>query len=171
MIRPTSGNRILKLFPHDENGRRPNVETFRKWMHEKGWIERADALDSEASLVLEKDAVEKRVATLRRIAEYGEKLAAKGMDFIENNPEAFVDNVSAAVRAVVSGSEMIFKYAGAADKLAAINAMSDKQLEREILRQLGQDSSENENNENDETIETTAEDITEETPDAEDNDA
>jgi hypothetical protein len=108
-------------------------------MVDNDWYSRADDLDAQASLVLEREAVEKRVETLRKLAEYGEKLAAAGMSYIEKNSQPFADNVASAVRAIVSGSEMIFKYAGAADRLAAINQMSDKQIEREILALLGKE--------------------------------
>jgi hypothetical protein len=108
-------------------------------MVDSDWYSRADDLDAQASLVLEREAVEKRVETLRKLAEYGEKLAAAGMSYIEKNSQPFADNVASAVRAIVSGSEMIFKYAGAADRLAAINQMSDKQIEREILALLGKE--------------------------------
>jgi hypothetical protein len=138
-VKQSNTAKILRLLPEAPDGRKPNLTTVKRWMVDNDWYSRADDLDAQASLVLEREAVEKRVETLRKLAEYGEKLAAAGMSYIEKNPQPFADNVASAVRAIVSGSEMIFKYAGAADRLAAINQMSDKQIEREILALLGKE--------------------------------
>lgn len=135
------------------NGHKPTVQTIMKWSKKYGWRERADVLDAQVSLKFEAELVNERVRTLKRLAKGAETLLQKGLDYIENNPAPFADNASAAVRAIVSGSEMVFKYSGAADKLTAIQQMSDRQLEREIRKMLGAST-----NEDEDTVTTTLED-------------
>ncbi len=154
---PTFGTRIIKVLPETEDGRKPNIITVRSWMEKYGWIERADALNAEASIQMDKQVVEKRIATLKSLAEAGETLLKKGLEYL-NSANPFSENPSAAVRAIIAGAEMRFKYEGGADRLTEIMKMSDKQLEAEARRLLGKESSEL-NNENEETIDATLDDI------------
>lgn len=152
--KPTiSGRRLLKFIPPTKDGRKPSASNLEYWSRNYGWIERAEALNAQVSARLENEVIEERVITLRELAEQGKKLAKAGLDFILNSDDPFKDNPSAAVRAIVSGSEMRFKYAGQADMLAAISQMNDKQIEREILMLLGKESGD------ENTIEVSAEDV------------
>jgi hypothetical protein len=158
--------RVMQSIPLIE-GRKPNIVTVGRWAVKYGWRERADILDAQVSIKLEKEVVEERVKILRKLAKAGESLLDKGLDYIEKNSTPFADNPSAAVRAVVAGAQMIAQYAGAADRLSAIGGMSDKQLEREILIMLGTEKNEDEN-----TVDAIAEDVLSEDDDttADDND-
>lgn len=154
------GAHIIKILPPAPDGRKPNIVTVSRWMERYGWRERADALDAQVSLQLDKGAIEERIKTLKALAESGKTLMDKGLDALKVE-KPFSDNPSAAVRAIIAGAEMQFKYAGAADRLAAIALMSDRQIETEILRLLGKESGEP-TNENEDTIDGTLEDIPEE---------
>lgn len=127
----------MKFIPPAPDGRIPTFMTIRNWMERFGWRQRADALDAEVSIRLDREAIENRISILRQLAETGETLMNKGVNYILTEDNPFKDNPSAAVRAIVAGSEMQFKYAAQADKLAAIAQMSDKQIESEIMRLLG----------------------------------
>lgn len=166
---PTFGTRIIKVLPETEDGRKPNILTVRGWMDKYGWIERADALKAEASIQMDKQVVEKRVETLRNLAEAGKTLLEKGLAFL-NSGDPFSENPSAAVRAIIAGAEMRFKYDGAADRLSEIMKMSDKQLEAEARRLLGKESDSEPNNENEDTIDVTLDDIPSDDDSTEDND-
>jgi hypothetical protein len=154
--------RVMKSIPSIE-GRKPNIVTVGRWAVKYGWRERADILDAQVSIKLDKEVVEERVKILRKLAKAGESLLDKGLNYIEKNSTPFADNPSAAVRAVVAGAQMIAQYAGAADRLSAIGGMTDKQLEREILSLLG-----TEKNEDDNTIDVPAEDVLSEDDDSTD---
>jgi hypothetical protein len=145
------------------DGRKPNIVTVGRWAVKYGWRERADVLDAQVSIRLEKEVVQERVQILRKLAKAGESLLDKGLDYIEKNSSPFADNPSAAVRAVVAGAQMIAQYAGAADRLSAIGGMTDKQLEREILNLLGTEKNEDEN-----TVDAIAEDVLSEDDDSTD---
>lgn len=138
------GAHIRKVLPPSPDGRTPNIQTVLDWMDKYDWRSRADALDAEVSRQLEKQAIQDRIKTLQTLAQNGKTLKDKGLDYLNKGDNPFADNPGAAVRAVIAGAEMEFKYAGAADRLAAISQMSDKQIEREILHLLGKESNENE---------------------------
>lgn len=103
-------------------------------MQTEGWIERADALDAEVSAKIDTEVIEARVTQLREMAELGKKLMNEGYEHIKANG---FDSAAAAVRAVGLGGDMYFKYAAAADYIAKIGTMSNKQLETEIRKMLG----------------------------------
>lgn len=163
------GAHIVKALPPDENGRKPGINTIRRWMDNYGWRQRADALDAQVSVKLDKEVINERVKTLRTLAQNGKALKEKGLKFIEDTQDPFAGNPSAAVRAIVSGAEMEFRYAGQAAILENIADMTNKQLENEILKLLGKEASEQQNE--DETIDSTPEDIPGENEDSEDDDS
>ena len=143
----------MKFMPPSPDGRQPSIITIRQWMEKYGWRERAEALDVEVSIRLDKEAIENRISVLKELAKTGETLMNKGLNYILTQENPFADNPSAAVRAIISGAEMQFKYAGAADRLAIISQMSDKQIEGEILKLLGKP------NENENVVDAELEDI------------
>src|SRR5688572_2796874 len=136
---------VLRHLPVSPDGRKPTMETVRKWMRGgegwENWHEHADRLDAELSIKLDKEAIEERARVLKQLAADGQRLKEKGMEYL-NRDDPFADNPSAAVRAVVAGIEIQSKYSGMSDALAAIASMTPKQLEKEALRLLGK----NENN-------------------------
>jgi len=132
------GNNVVKLMPPDpETGEKPQKATIQRWMKLDGWVQHADALDAEVSIKLDQEAIENRIVILRQLAEDGKSLKEKGLGYLNSSPEPFKDNPSAAVRAIVAGSEMEFKYAGQADMLANVAGMTNKQLDKELNRLLG----------------------------------
>ena len=131
-------------------------------MEDFDWEQHADDLDAQVSILRDRDLVEERLQTLRELAENGKTLKDKGLAYLNETENPFEENPSAAVRAVVAGSEMQFKYAGQADMLAKVTQMTDKQLDSMMKKLLGKNDDEN-------TID--AEEITEADEDAEsDND-
>ncbi len=157
------GNKVVALMPPDPaTGERPQKATIQRWMKEDGWIERADALDAEVSIRLDTEAIENRITVLRQLADDGKLLKQKGLNYLNETKNPFRYNPSAAVRAVVAGSEMEFKYAGQADLLVNIAGMTNKQLDKELARLLGK-------NEN-EIIDAEAENVSEDSEDSEVND-
>lgn len=138
----------MKIIPSAPDGRRPHRLTVKSWMEggndTQAWHDHADVLDAELTLRLDKEAIEERAALVRQLAQDGQLIKEAGIAFLKGN-EPFKDNPSAAVRAVVAGADMQFKYSGMAASLVAIAQMNDKQLEKEMMRLLGK-------NENDTTV-------------------
>ena len=139
-----NGGQVMKHIPNAPDGRKAMLSTLRIWKDKYGWIERADAMDAELSRVLDKDAIKERAKIINELAKAGKKMMDVGVAYFDKEQDPFKDNPSAAVKATVSGAEMVFKYAGHVEALLAVYQMSDKQLDREMLRLLGK----NENDEN-----------------------
>jgi hypothetical protein len=137
-----NGSKIIPLMPFDETGSRPTLVTIKTWMTNDNWEQRADALDAQVSIRLDEEAIASRIDTLRTLAQNGRDLKDKGLGYLKSKDSPFENNPSAAVRAIVAGSEMEFKYAGAADMLANIAGMSDRQLDKELARLLGKNENE-----------------------------
>lgn len=121
-------------FPPDSDGNIPSTATVRAWITKYGWQERADVLDAEVSMQLERDAVQRKAEATRKLAEVGQKLVDKGIEYLEN--ESF-DSASAAVRAITAGADMMAKYVGMGDLIIALSKMNDAQLTREFYKLLG----------------------------------
>lgn len=163
-MQPHNGGRIMKLIPSTADGRRPSYSTLKKWMLNLDWSQRADVLDAQVSIQLDKQVVKERVKTLQELAAAGEKLMTIGMEYLERE-DPFNDNPAAAVRAIIAGAGMKFQYSGAADRLAQISDMNDKQIEKEILMLLGKE------NEDDDTVDAEAEEVSSADESAEDDNA
>lgn len=155
---------LAKSLPPFTDGRKPSAFTIRNWAIRDGWVQRAEALDAQVSLKLEKEAIQERIRTLKQLAKDGNLLKTKGLKYIESHADPFADNPSAAVRAIVAGAEMEWRYAGQASVLEGISDMSNKKLESEILRLLGK------SNEDENTVEATLEDVADEPSEEEDDD-
>lgn len=129
------------------DGRKPNPATVDKWKEGgdgwENWHVHADRLDAELSLSLDRDAIKRRAKVLKKLAEDGEKLKDKGLEAIVNNPEPFKDNPAAAVRAIIAGGEMQYKYSGMSETLANIASMGDKALNKELMVLLGKNENDN----------------------------
>lgn len=132
------GAYIQRIIPTAENGRKPQSTTIKKWYHEYGWEQRADALDAELSKRLDEEAIAERAKIYTEIAEKGKELLQKGYDYIQENN---FDTSASAVRAIGLGAEMIAKFGNAADILLAIHDMSNKQIISEISKILSQSDS------------------------------
>lgn len=145
--RSIGAEKLIKHLKPAPDGRIPSAATIRIWMQGgegwQNWQQHADILDAEVSVKLDKEAIEKRAAFLRQLANDAENLKKKGFAGLEGeNP--FQDNPAAAVRAIVSGIELQGKYAGQADSLTIIAGMTDRQLTKEFLRLVGKNDNENE---------------------------
>jgi len=135
-----NGSHIMKVLPPSPDSRKPTIDTVRTWMTKFGWDMRADALDAELSRKLDMEAIEEKAELYREIASKGKDVMQMGYDYIKENK---FDTSASAVRAVFGGAEMVAKFGTAADVLLSVGQMTDKQVEKEILRLLGKNDDEN----------------------------
>ncbi len=122
-------------FPMADDGTPPpTLTTVYNWKKKYGWDERADALDAEVSINMEKDAIQKKIDATKKLVKTGEEMIEKGMAHIKQ--QGF-DSSSAAVRAVLGGAELVSKFVGMGEMMMAIAQMNDKQLTKELYRLMG----------------------------------
>jgi len=126
-------NRISARLPSFE-GEVPSSATIMKWRKKYDWDQRADALDAEVSLKLEKEAIELKAKAIKKLAKAGEELVDKGLEYLKE--ESF-DTASAAVRAVIGGADMMSKFVGMGEFILGVSKMNDQQLTKEFYRLLG----------------------------------
>lgn len=125
--------KVVNFIPPTPDGRKPNTVTVKDWVESENWYQRADALDAEVSMKIDQEVIEARVTQLREMAQLGKEVMNLGYEYLKD--EGF-DSAASAVRAVGLGGDMYFKYAAAADYIAKIGTMSDKQLDRELMKLL-----------------------------------
>jgi hypothetical protein len=130
------GSGFISTMPETEDGRKPARITVDKWMREKGWIERADALDAEVSRKMDDEIINKRMEMFKKHEQIGSDLIEKGMAFL-NDKEKGITNDSTAVRAVDLGITTQRVSTGMAEAYVKISKMSDEALNKELSRLIG----------------------------------
>lgn len=130
---------INKNFPPSFDGNVPSVHTVETWRKKWGWNERAEVLDAEVSLRLEKEAIQKKVETLKKVTEWVESASDKAKQFLEGKG---FDSSASAVRMLLGGAEFLAKFAGNGEMLAVVKNMNDQQLTRELNKFLGKNENE-----------------------------
>ena len=128
---------ILSAIPEANDGRKPTLMTLQRWSRDDGWKERAEAMDAELSVMVDKDIIERKKQDYLELSETGRGLIKGAVDYLK--AEGF-DSASAAVRAIGLGAEMVAKYSQAAEMIESVVGKTDKQIEKEIFRLLGKNS-------------------------------
>lgn len=127
-------HKLVNLLPKTAEGNSPARMVIERWMHEKGWIERADALDAEVSRKLDEEVINKRMEMYKEHAQVGEMLIAKGKKYLEENG---ITQAPDAIRAITSGVDIRVNSVGKAEAWQKISTMTNEQLEKELLRLTG----------------------------------
>lgn len=151
---------IRSAVPDAKDGRKPTNATLRRWFKDDGWRQRAESMDAELSLTVDRGIIERKREDYLALSETGRDLLKRAMDYLKE--EGF-DSASAAVRAISVGSEMVSKYSRAAEMVDAVLGKTDSQIEKEIYRLLGKNTfDESEVVETDNEVEEDADSDTEE---------
>ena len=127
------GKSFVNRLAPDSRGRTPSATIVKSWMITKGWMERADAMDAEASMALTKEVIDERIQMFRRHAEVGQELIERGMKYLL---EHGIDNSQAAIRAIDIGVATQRISTGQAEMGAAVLKMRDSQLDKELPKLL-----------------------------------
>lgn len=121
-------------FPPSDDGNVPAITTVETWRRKFGWDERAEVMDAEVSRALEKEAIQKKVETLKKVTEWVDEASQKAKQYLL---EQGFDSSSSAARMLLGGSEFLAKFAGAGEMLAVVKNMNDTQLTKELNKLLG----------------------------------
>jgi hypothetical protein len=127
---------IKNSVPADTDGRTPSNNTLKRWSIDDGWRQRAEALDGEISLAVDRDIIERKKQDYIELSETGRELIKGGSDYLK---EKGYDSASAAVRAIGLGADMVAKYSRAAEMIESVVGKTDRQIGREIERLLGKE--------------------------------
>ena len=130
-----SGKRIIiDKLPDNEDRGKPIRTTVENWITSYGWVERADALDAEASSILDKEAIEKRRLMFIEAVEVSDELIKKGRDFLTDRG---IQTSADAIRAIDLGLTTKLRSVGAAEMYDKISKMSNEQLSKELQKLIG----------------------------------
>lgn len=128
------GNNFLNSLPASPGGRQPSKATVIDWINTKGWIERADALDAEASRALDSLMIDKRKKMYEEQVRVANELVEKGMEYLN---EKGIQSDASALRAIDLGLATQRVSTGMAEAYIQISKMSDDQLDKELKKLLG----------------------------------
>lgn len=129
--------KIQKLFEEnklvDEHGRVPSTAMIGRWREEYMWDAWADEMDAKVMTLVENDLVLQKSKMLKEQAVAGYELWKEGLKYIKS--EGF-DSSSAAVQAVVRGTELERTARGIGETLEKLSKMSDADLTDAIMKEL-----------------------------------
>jgi len=137
--KPNDAKSWLDATPEDNLGRKPHIETLRKWRRNELWDLWADDLDVKAMTLVEDSLVLEKVEMLKRHAKDAMDLQAMAMDYLRGNE---FDTASSAVSAMIRGAELERTSRGIGDLILKMAKMDDTALTSEIMT-LIQRASEN----------------------------
>jgi hypothetical protein len=135
----TVGNALIDKLPENEEGKKPGIFTVKRWVEEKGWVERADALDAEVSIQVEKSVIQKRVEMYEKHAKLADELITMGREFLQKQVDGGgLKTENAALRAIELGFQTERVSVGVSDMVRKIGEMTPDQLDNELRKLLGQ---------------------------------
>lgn len=150
-----SGRPNIKAFmntiPKDELGRIPNYNVILDFRRRRHWDERADELDVEVAKKIETLTVEAKVKMFERHAAIAKKMVEAGEKYFNEHPS--MENVHAAIKAVVEGTKIERESRGIPDALLGISNLSDQKLLKTIERLMSGVEAEKEKETDNEAIE------------------
>jgi hypothetical protein len=127
-------HKLINLLPKTDAGNSPARMVIERWLIERGWKERADALDAEVSMKLDIEVIDERTAMYKRLAEIGREETEMGYTFLKEHGIQKEEN---ALRAISDGTALQQRAVGGAEFLQKVLTMSNEQLDKELLKLTG----------------------------------
>ena len=131
--RPSLRRLVTVLPVAEENGKVPTKFTLENWLNMYDWPSRADVMDAEVAREVERMAIKEKIDMLRRHAEAGQKLIARGMAFLDTFG---IDKSADAIRAIVAGMDAERLSRGLQIALGELEDMSNEQLVRFVEQKI-----------------------------------
>lgn len=131
-------NSLIESLPLDDLERKPSKITIIGWVKDRGWVERADALDAEVSRAADNAIIDKRRKMFEEQEAVADELLKLGLDFLRSTEGAGgIKSDATAVRAIDLALTTKRSVTGAAEAYVKISKMSDDQIEAELRKLLG----------------------------------
>lgn len=126
------GLTLLEIIPEDAYGRRVTTTKLHEWRKFRGWELRADDLDAQVSLEVEKLAVREKVEMFQEHTEISQQLRQLGLQYFldedGNLDPTKIDSSNVALRLVVQGIRIERESRGIADAIMQVAKLSDGKL-------------------------------------------
>lgn len=126
------GLKLLEIIPEDAYGRRVTTIKLHEWRKFRGWEFRADELDAQVSLEVEKLAVREKVEMFQEHTEISQQLRQLGLQYFldgdGNLDPKKIDSSNVALRLIVQGIRIERESRGIADAIMKVSKLSDGKL-------------------------------------------
>lgn len=131
----TSMTKLQHLLEPREDGTSPNEITLGKWRKADNWEERADEMDEEAAVQIQKKLIDDKVKILEEHAKLGKKLRLKAVDLIEGDDISF-EKPHEAMRLLEIATGLEADSVGLSGILQNIRDMDDAEVKDKLSRLL-----------------------------------
>lgn len=125
--------KLQHLVDPTETGDSPNEVTLGKWRKENDWDERADEMDEDAAIQIQKKLIDDKVKILEEHARLGKKLRLKAIDLIEDIP---FEKPHEAMRLLEIATGLEADSVGLSGILQNIRDMDDAEVKDKLSRLL-----------------------------------
>jgi hypothetical protein len=135
-----AGNRMAMkglhiALPEPDTGTKPSKEVLNQWKVHEAWIDRANLLDEEVRLAVERELIATRVEMMKRHAEVAKEMIEMALEKLRATG---FDTSASAVQALKVGFEEEKRSRGAEVSLTRLNEMDDDQLTKAFRQLTGQ---------------------------------
>lgn len=126
------GQTLLANIPEDAHGRKATTIKIHEWRKFRNWELRADELDAQVSLEVEKLAVREKVEMFQEHTEISQQLRQLGLEYFldedGNLDPKKIDSSNVALRLIVQGIRIERESRGIADAIKQVAKLSDGKL-------------------------------------------
>lgn len=119
------------LVDEREDGTKPNHITLGKWKKEDDWVEKADALDEDVAVEIQKKHIQDRVEMFEKHIIVAKDLQEKALDAIE---KIGINTPHEAMRLLEIGLNLERSSVGIPDILDKIKDMQDEELRDKLAK-------------------------------------
>jgi hypothetical protein len=117
----------------DENGNVPNYHTLAKWKKDNDWVERADEMDENASIQIQKKLIDDKRKMLEKHIQISEDMQDKALEYLE---EYGLETAHQAIRLLELGIKVEKESVGLPSLLKEVSELEDSDLTSRIAKLL-----------------------------------
>lgn len=117
----------------DERNKTPGYQTLSKWKKEENWVERADEMDENASIQIQKKLIDDKRKMLEKHIEISEDMQNQALEYLETHG---LDTAHQAIRLLELGIKVEKESVGLPSLLKEVSELEDSDLTSRIAKLL-----------------------------------
>lgn len=121
--------KLVRRLDNREDGTKPSHLTVGNWKRDNDWEKKADELDQEAAIQIQKKLIDDRVKMFEEHAEFGEHLRVQALYYLQEHE---LDTANEAMRLLTIAVNMERESVGLSDILKRLKDMEDGDLKDKI---------------------------------------
>jgi len=121
--------KLARKLDEREDGTKPAHLTLGKWKRDDDWEKRANEMDQEAAIQIQKKLIDDRVKMFEEHAEFGEHLRVQALYYLQENE---LSSANEAMRLLTIAVNMERESVGLSDILKKLKDMEDVDLKDKI---------------------------------------